>query len=313
MRHLHNYTPPHNSCRDNPMTKFRGCIDIHSGQVKQIVGGTLKEDDNQADTPTTAEAPAHSVSSSSTRENFVSTKPSSFYAQLYRDHNVEGCHVIKLGSNPANDEAAQLACRTWPAGFQVGGGINMSNAQNWLDAGASHVILTSWLFKENETTKKMELDFARLSQLSQKVGRSHLVVDLSCRTVLGADGSSSGTKSWFVAMNKWQTITAEKLSKEFLLKVSEYCDEILIHAADVEGLCQGIDQELVGNLGAWCPPGFENKIVYAGGAKAVSDLDLVKQLSHGRVDLTFGSALDIFGGTLVKFDDLIKWNKKQTS
>ncbi|KAI5965949.1 HIS6 [Candida pseudojiufengensis] len=262
------------------MTKFRGCIDIHSGQVKQIVGGslTLNENDNL------------------TKENFVSTKPSSYYAQLYKDNNLKGCHVIKLGTSTANDEAAELACKTWPNELQVGGGVNLENAQAWLDKGASQIIITSWLFSDKNGT--MELDFEKLAKISEKVGKDKLVVDLSCRKVK--------ENEWFVAMNKWQTITGNKLSKEFISKVSEYCNELLIHAADVEGLCNGIDEKLVQKLGEWCP---ENcSIVYAGGAKSINDLELVKELSNGKVDLTFGSALDIFGGKLVKFEELINWN-----
>ncbi|KAI3406676.2 HIS6 [Candida oxycetoniae] len=283
------------------MTKFRGCIDIHGGQVKQIVGGTLAQDDND-----NVYLQQEDASKETLRENFVSTKPSSYYAQMYKSNNLHGCHVIKLGSNPANDEAARLACQTWPGNLQIGGGINLDNALEWIEAGASHVILTSWLFSKQDGSDKMELDFEKLSTINKKVGKHHLVVDLSCRTIIEEDG----TISWYVAMNKWQTITAEKLSKDFLARVSSYCDEILIHAADVEGLCKGIDQNLVQSLGHWCPPGMENKIVYAGGAKSKEDLQLVKNLSHGKIDLTYGSALDIFGGNLVKFDDLVKWNKE---
>lgn len=263
------------------MTKFRGCIDIHAGQVKQIVGGTLTQDDI--------------ATSSSTTENFVSTKPLSYYAGLYRDNQVEGCHVIKLGSNPANDEAAKQACATWPGHLQVGGGINLDNAVEWLDENkASHVIVTLWLF----TAEKF--DWEKLSQISELVGKSRLIVDLSCRTV--------ANRGWVVAMNKWQTLTDSVLSSDFLALVAMYCDEFLIHAADVEGLCRGIDEDLVAKLGEWCPAGFEGKIVYAGGAKSVSDLDTVEKLSKGKVDLTFGSALDIFGGKLVTFDDVVAWN-----
>ncbi|KAI5958571.1 HIS6 [Candida theae] len=277
------------------MTKFRGCIDIHSGQVKQIVGGTLTQDDAKS-----------SSQADKTTENFVSTKPSSYYAELYANNNLHGCHVIKLGSNPENDKAAELACKTWPNNLQVGGGINLENAQEWLDKGASHVIITSWLFSQNNDTNKMELDFEKLRSISEKVGKQRLIVDLSCRTVI----NETGEIDWFVAMNKWQTITGNKLGREFLLKVSQYCDELLIHAADIEGLCKGIDEKLVSRLGEWCPSDFDGKIVYAGGAKSLQDLQLVEELSHGKVDLTFGSALDIFGGELVKFDDLIKWNQE---
>ncbi|QRG39406.1 phosphoribosylformimino-5-aminoimidazole carboxamide ribotide isomerase [Candidozyma auris] len=274
------------------MTKFRGCIDIHAGQVKQIVGGTLTKDDVS---PT-----------DKAQENFVSTKPSSYYAQLYREHNVEGCHVIKLGTNPANNEAAQLALETWPNHLQVGGGITIDNADAWLNMGASHVIVTSWLFTKN-THDEWNLDMERLIKISNKIGKENLVVDLSCRRVIGDDDEIS----WFVATNKWQTITKCKLSSELLDMLSEFCDEFLIHAADVEGLCKGIDAELVENLGEWCPRGYEGKITYAGGAKSASDLALVEQLSRGKVDLTYGSSLDVFGGELVKLSEVLEWNERK--
>lgn len=280
------------------MTRFRGCIDIHAGQVKQIVGASLKEDDilkatnetstNKTNTNTT-------TNTNKTKENFVSTKPSSFYAELYKNHNIYGCHVIKLGTNPENDKAAKLACQTWPYHLQVGGGINDTNALVWLDDyKASHVILTSWLFKD------LQFDWSRLELISNKVGKSRLVVDLSCRQVLGPNGTK-----WVVAMNKWQTLTEVELGPEFLQLVSRYCDEFLVHAADVEGLCNGVDEELVERLGRWCPEGFAGKIVYAGGAKLKDDLATVRRLSEGKVDLTYGSSLDIFGGKL-SFEEVVK-------
>ena len=274
------------------MTKFRGCIDIHSGQVKQIVGGTLTEDDT--------------ISSTTTKENFVSNKPSSYYSELYKKNSIFGCHVIKLGSNLENDKVAKLALETWKENLQIGGGINYDNALEWLNNGASHVILTSWLFSKNEKTEIMEFDFEKLKKISELIGKNKLIVDLSCRTII-----KDGKTFWYVAMNKWQTITNNYLSKEFLEKVGEYCDEFLIHAADVEGLCKGIDEELIKKLSDWCPVGFEGKIVYAGGAKLIDDLNIVKRLSNGKIDLTYGSSLDIFSGDLVKFQDLVDWNKQQ--
>ncbi|RKP29305.1 Phosphoribosylformimino-5-aminoimidazole carboxamide ribotide isomerase [Metschnikowia bicuspidata] len=271
------------------MTKFRGCIDIHAGQVKQIVGGSLNSDDTHL--------------SGDTKENFVSQQPSSHYAQLYRDNAVHGCHVIKLGSNLANDAAARLACVSWPDMLQVGGGITDKNALEWLEQHrASHVIVTSWLFSKDGEERTV-LDWARLKALSALVGRQRLIVDLSCKHVPGR---------WVIAINKWQTLTDSELGPKLLSRVSEYCDEILLHAADVEGLCNGIDEELVTCLGKWCPPAFQGRIVYAGGAKLVSDLDLVKKLSEGKVDLTYGSALDIFEGSLVKFADVVAWNKSNS-
>lgn len=258
------------------MTKFRGCIDIHSGQVKQIVGGTL--DSKSLDLET----------------NFVSTRPSSYYSSLYLSHGVEGCHVIKLGGGDLNDQVALELLQAWRGHLQIGGGINDTNAKYWIDQGASHVIITSWLFPNGV------FDRDRLDRVSRLVGLSKLVVDLSCRRRV-----VDGEVEWIVAMNKWQTLTDSRLSKDFLQDLSQYCDEFLIHLADVEGLCNGIDEQLVTKLGEWSTG---KPITYAGGAKSVQDLDLVNQLSGGKVDLTYGSALDIFGGKLVTFEEVCNWN-----
>ncbi|KAF8914597.1 Phosphoribosylformimino-5-aminoimidazole carboxamide ribotide isomerase [Mucidula mucida] len=246
---------------------FRPCIDLHDGQVKQIVGGTLSD-----------------ASPSTLKTNFVASQSPAEFAELYRKHALKGGHVIKLG--PGNDDAARAALAAWPSGLQIGGGIHDKNAQQWLDAGASKVIVTSFLFPE----AKFSLD--RLKAVSDAVGKDRLVVDVSCRR---------RDAKWFVAMNKWQDITDMEVSQASLDLLSEYCSEFLVHAADVEGLCQGIDEELVSRLGEW----VSLPTTYAGGAKAIEDLDLVDRLSNGRVDLTYGSALDIFGGTLVKFEELV--------
>lgn len=255
------------------MTRFVGCIDLHDGEVKQIVGGTLTDKDDALKT------------------NFVSKHKSDYYASLYKQNDVSGCHVIKLGPN--NDDAAMLALQAAPGFLQVGGGINDTNCLQWLQY-ASKVIVTSWLF-----TKAGHFELSRLQQISHMCTKQRLVVDLSCRKV---------GNGWVVAMNKWQTLTDLPLNRETLCKLSEYTDEFLIHAADVEGLCRGIDEDLVAQLYDWSEA-LGVKIVYAGGAKSISDLQLVQDLSHGKVDLTFGSSLDIFGGSLVKFTDCIEWNK----
>jgi phosphoribosylformimino-5-aminoimidazole carboxamide ribotide isomerase len=251
------------------MTRFKGCIDIHSGQVKQIVGGTLKEHDEGLKT------------------NFVASQPAGYFGKLYKDSDVVGTHVIKLG--PGCDCAAREALQAWPNGLQIGGGITGDNAEEWIKAGASKVIVTSWLFPEGR------ISLERLKELRNKVGKERIVIDLSCRR---------RGDEWIVAMNKWQTLTDTKVSKATLDELSEYCSEFLIHAADVEGLCRGIDEQLVQKLGEWATL----PTVYAGGAKSVADLELVQQLSNGKVDLTFGSALDIFGGDKVKFADCVAWN-----
>jgi len=209
------------------------------------------------------------------------------FTRLYKQHGLEGGHIIKIG--PGNDEAALEALSSWPDGLQIGGGINEANAKFWIDAGASKVIITSYLFPGGK------FSLQRLKAISLAIGKEKLVVDISCRR--------RGNR-WFVAMNKWQDITDMEVSQETVDMLSEYCSEFLIHAADVEGLCQGIDKDLVSKLGQW----VSIPTTYAGGAKDLSDLALVDQLSGGRVDLTYGSALDIFGGAHVKFDDLVKSN-----
>lgn len=262
------------------MTRFVGCIDLHNGQVKQIVGGTLT--DKADDTP---------------RTNFVSQHSSSHYAQLYHDNKVTGCHVIKLGPN--NDDAALQALKQAPNFLQVGGGINDTNCLQWLEY-ASKVIVTSWLFDKQGV---FQLD--NLVKLAQMCGKDRIVIDLSCRKKIDEQGTR-----WIVAMNRWQTLTDLELNEETFKSLCEYSNEFLIHAADVEGLCRGIDEELVTKLYEWTKNlPSQIKIVYAGGAKSASDLDLVDKLSHGKVDLTYGSALDIFGGSLVKFNDCCNWNE----
>lgn len=253
------------------MTKFRPCIDLHGGEVKQIVGGTLND------------------SAATTVTNFVSHQPSAYYAHLYEKDGLLGGHVIMLG--PGNEDAAIRALEAYPHGLQVGGGITADNASRWLSHGADKVIVTSWLFPDGQ------LSMDRVRQMSSVVGKERLVVDLSCRR-------GAGAQTWFVAINKWQTITSTQITACLLVELSQFCSEFLVHAADVEGLCQGIDQELVAFLGVHSPI----PCTYAGGGKELADLQLVASLSAGRVDLTFGSALDIFGGQGVAYSDCITWN-----
>ncbi|CEP60617.1 1-(5-phosphoribosyl)-5- ((5-phosphoribosylamino)methylideneamino)imidazole-4-carboxamide isomerase HIS6 LALA0_S01e15060g [Lachancea lanzarotensis] len=263
------------------MTRFVGCIDLHNGQVKQIVGGTLNEEqDEQLQT------------------NFVCEQSSSFYAEMYKKNGVTGCHVIKLGPN--NDEAALEALKSSPKFLQVGGGINYDNCLKWLES-ASKVIVTSWLFDSEG-----QIVVSNLQKISNRCGKERLVIDLSCRKV-----ETAGESQWIVAMNKWQKLTNVVLSKETFTWMSQYADEFLIHAADVEGLCRGVDEVLIAKLYEWTEDLPHLKIVYAGGAKSIDDLQLVDKLSHGKVDLTYGSALDIFGGKLVTFEDCCKWNERK--
>jgi len=252
---------------------FRPCIDLHEGKVKQIVGGTLGASENL-------------------RTNFVSEKPAAWFAELYKRDGLFGGHVIMLGAG--NDSEARSALAAFPGGLQIGGGINSVNARGWLDAGASHVIVTSWVFREGR------VDWVRLGELVKAIGKEKLVLDLSCRR-RGED--------YFVVTDRWQKFTDLVVNQKSLAEFSGCCSEFLVHAVDIEGLCRGIDRELVQKLGGWTPI----PATYAGGANSISDLEAVTKLGQGKVDLTIGSALDIFGGSGVKYDDCVKFNRRQKS
>jgi len=252
------------------VTIFRPCIDIHEGQVKQIVGGSLNEQ--------------------GAKTNFVSNKDAAWYAELYQKHGLEGGHVISLGQG--NQAQAKLALSAWPNGLQYGGGVTLENAASYLEAGASQVIVTSWLFEDKQ------FSWARLEQLKQEIGKERLVLDLSCRKV---------GEQWFIATNRWQTITDTAVSGDTLNKLKDYCAEFLIHAADVEGLQAGIDEALVSHLAKHS----DIPMTYAGGARNLDDLAQVKALSEQKIDLTIGSALDIFGGQGVTLEACIAWNQAQ--
>jgi phosphoribosylformimino-5-aminoimidazole carboxamide ribotide isomerase len=249
---------------------FRPCIDLHEGKVKQIVGGTLGE--------------------ASLRTNFVSEKSAAWFAELYRRDGLRGGHVIMLGAG--NESAARGALAAFPGGMHIGGGVNPSNARGWLEAGASHVIVTSWVFREGR------VDWSRLGELVKLVGKDRLVLDLSCRK-RGQD--------YFVVTDRWQKFTELVVNAETLKRFSACCAEFLIHAVDVEGLCDGIDRELVEKLGQWTPI----PMTYAGGANSLADLEEVTKLGQGRVDLTIGSALDIFGGSGVSYEQCVFFNRRQ--
>jgi len=247
---------------------FRPCIDLHDGKVKQIVGGTLGE--------------------AGLKTNFVSDRGAGWYADLYRRDNLTGGHVIMLG--PGNDTAAREALAAFPGGLHIGGGINAANAKAWLDAGASHVIVTSWVFREGR------LDRTRLAELVASVGKDRLVLDLSAR---------KRGDAYVVMMDRWQTYTDLLVNSDTLSDLAKSCAEFLVHAVDVEGLCRGIDGALVEKLADWSPI----PVTYAGGASSLADLEETTRLGKGRVDLTIGSALDIFGGSGVKYADVVAFNR----
>lgn len=252
--------------------RFRPCIDLHEGKVKQIVGGSLRDDGT---------AP---------KENFVSEKPPAWFAETFRHDGLTGGHVIMLGKG--NESAAKEALAAWPGGMQVGGGIRPGNAAGWIDAGASHVIVTSALFDAEAKFLPNVLE-----TLVAEVGKERLVIDLSCRRT---------GRGWTVAMNRWQTLTELDVTAETLDSLAPFCDEFLIHSADVEGLCGGIDRELVALLGGW----GKLPITYAGGAATMDDVRLVGEMGGGKVDVTVGSALDLFGGKGIRYADLVPMGRR---
>ncbi len=250
---------------------FRPCIDLHEGKVKQIVGGTLSDD------------PAR------LRTNFISDRPAKWYAELYQRDGLKGGHLIMLG--PGNEAPASEALSVYPGGLQVGGGIHLDNARGWLEAGASHVIVTSWVFRDGR------LDFDRVGALVAEIGRERLVLDLSCRR---------RDKDYWVVTDRWQKFTEFKIDPQGLDRLAKCCAEFLVHAVDMEGLRGGVDLELVDKLGQWSPI----PTTYAGGARSLTDLGAVTRVGQGKIDLTIGSALDIFGGTGVRYAEVVEFNRK---
>ncbi len=247
--------------------KFRPCIDIHSGHVKQIVGGTLSD------------------KGEGLIENFISDKPSSYYAEMFKKDRLTGGHVIMLGAG--NDEAALEALRAYPGGLQIGGGINAGNAESYLENGASHVIVTSYVFKDGE------INWENLNKIVSVTGSEKLVLDLSCRS---RDGK------YFVVTDRWQKFTNLEVSHETIAELEGFCDEFLIHAVDVEGQCRGIQEDLVEALGSW----VTIPATYAGGVRSFEDIEAIKRLGQNKIDVTIGSALDIFGGSL-PYREVVNW------
>ena len=270
--------------------KFRPCIDIHNGKVKQIVGGSLRDDGmvsmtdaaGMGDTMPETDRPVAGISSA--QENFVSDQDGAFFGEMYRDLNLPGGHIILL--NPAGTEEyekdieqAKLAFSAYPGGLMIGGGITAENAESFLDMGATHVIVTSYVFKNGR------VDMKRLEKLRSAVGKDRLVLDLSCR---------KRDSLYFIVTDRWQKFTDVPLTVETLDMFSEYASEFLIHAVDVEGKARGIEEDVVSLLGGW----GKIPVTYAGGVGSFEDLRRLKELGRDRLDVTIGSALSIFGGSM---------------
>ncbi|NLL77636.1 MAG: phosphoribosylformimino-5-aminoimidazole carboxamide ribotide isomerase [Clostridiales bacterium] len=260
--------------------EFRPCIDIHNGKVKQIVGGTLRDEGDAAN------------------ENYVSEKDAVFYANLYKKYHLKGGHIILLNSSVSDFfEATKMqaikALRAYPGGLQIGGGITADNAIEYIREGASHVIVTSYVFKDGN------IKYENLDKLIAKVGKEKIVIDLSCRK---KDGR------YYIVTDRWQKYTEVELSYRTLDEFSDYCDEFLIHAVDVEGKANGIEEELAEMLGNW------NKIpiTYAGGVHDFKDLEKLKAFGKDKINVTIGSALDLFGGNM-KWEEVTAYiaNKKE--
>ena len=265
--------------------QFRPCIDIHNGKVKQIVGSSPKDKNNEA------------------IENFVSEQSAADFARLYQKDGIRGGHIILLNAADsefyeATKQQALEALKTYPGGLQIGGGITAENARYYIDAGASHVIVTSYVFKGGK------INYDNLDKLVEAVGKEHIVLDLSCRymdegTAL-EDGTSIQDAGYYIVTDRWQKCTNEKVTLELLDKLSAYCDEFLVHAVDVEGKQNGIEERLVALLGEW----GKRPITYAGGVHTFEDVQKIKVLGNGNLNVTIGSALDLFGGEL-RYQDII--------
>ena len=246
--------------------KFRPCIDIHNGQVKQIVGGSLLDEGNVA------------------KENFVSKQDAAFYANMYKANSIKGGHIIILNAKDSEyyeetKKQAFLALKAYEKGLQIGGGIDATNANEYIEAGASHVIVTSYVFKDGK------INYDNLVKISNAVGKEKLVIDLSCRKKNGC---------YYVVTDRWQKFTDVLVCEELFYELHKYCDEFLVHAVDVEGKANGIEVDVVKILGS-----LKNiKVTYAGGISSYEDIELLRNYGNGNVDFTIGSALDIFGGKL---------------
>lgn len=250
--------------------EFRPCIDIHNGKVKQIVGTTLTD---FGDEPSV---------------NFESSQTADFFSRLYKKDGLYGGHVIKLG--PDNEDSALEALKAWPGGLQIGGGINSNNASDYIKAGASHVIVTSYVFKDGK------INYKNLNKLLKVVGKNRLVLDLSCK---------KKNEAYYIVTDRWQNWTEVKISKNSLELLGSYCDEILVHAASVEGKMQGPDLNLVKILAEYSPV----TVTYAGGISTMEDLKNIKRIGRDRINITVGSALDLFGGNL-SYKDIISFCSK---
>lgn len=266
--------------------KFRPCIDIKNGKVVQIVGGSLRDKTDGCAVNQDSYGAKTINREESTITNFESNQDSSYFANLYRNDGIYGGHVISLG--PGNHDAVICALKAFDGGLQFGGGVTPDNAAIYLDAGASHVIVTSFVFSGGK------VDMDKLDLLVRQVGKKNLVLDLSCR--------KRDDQFWIVT-DRWQKFTRVSVNEQSLEQFAAYCDEFLVHGVDVEGKMGGVQSDLVEMLGRFSPI----PVTYAGGVKSFSDLDHVKKTGSNRVDLTIGSALDIFGGT-VSYKEVVKWH-----
>lgn len=257
--------------------KFRPCIDIHNGKVKQIVGNSLRDTGNKA------------------KENFVSDREAVSYAMLYKEKGLLGGHMVLLNKSGSSyyKEAviqAKKALAAFPGGLQIGGGITAENAAEFIEAGASHVIVTSCVFRNGS------IDYEELRKLVQAVGKEHLVLDLSCR--------KKEDNNYYVVTDRWQCFTEERLTEDLLGKLAVFCDEFLIHAVDVEGSCTGIEEGVLKILSE----GKQHPITYAGGIHSWQEIEKIERLGKGRIDFTVGSSLDLFGGSLPFAEICRKYN-----
>ncbi|MBU1177633.1 phosphoribosylformimino-5-aminoimidazole carboxamide ribotide isomerase [Patescibacteria group bacterium] len=241
--------------------EFRPCIDIHQGKVKQIIGSSLNSSKSEAE------------------ENFVAEKSAEYFASLYKEDGLAGGHVIMLDDSQQTKQEAIKALKAYPDGLQIGGGITDQSAPEFIRAGASQVIVSSFIFVDGRLSE------SRLTGLKKAIGKDRLVLDLSCRY---------RGDEYVVVIDRWQTFTDYAVTVENLKALSRYCAEFLVHGVDSEGKRQGIEEDLLATLSEFT----DIPVTYAGGVRSLTDVEQIRQVGQDKVNFTVGSSLDIFGGDL---------------
>ncbi len=249
---------------------FRPCIDVFKGKVVQLIGTSLFGGEEKTIV-----------------KHFESEYSPAYYAELFKQDNLKGGHILSLGSG--NNDVVIEALKAFNGGMKYGGSVTPENAHVYLDAGATHVIVNSYVFDNGE------INLPNLKSLVKSIGKDKLVLDMSCRKKNG---------DYYIVTNLWEKFTNVILDQKSLQDISKYCDEIIVHGVDSEGRKQGLESDLVRILAQHTPI----KTVYAGGISSIADLTMIKALGNEKIDPCIGTALSIYGGNL-SYYEVLEWNK----